>query len=158
MKTRAHIISSLFLMPSVFFYTKNYFFSIIAGIITILIDFDHIIDYIITQKKIVSLNVVHKSFESFKYVKKNYFIFHSWEIAFCLLTFYYIYKDIIFLIFLIAFVLHLVLDQIYNTLLLKKYNLKNFFYFFFYRLYYKFDVLALRKNGNIIDENELIYE
>ena len=75
MKTKQHIISSLFLMPIIFAFTKNYFFAVLSGIITILVDIDHIIDFIITQKKIDTLPNMHQAFETFKYVKKNYFIF-----------------------------------------------------------------------------------
>jgi len=158
MKTKQHIISSLFLMPIIFAFTKNYFFAVLSGIITILVDIDHIIDFIITQKKIDTLPNMHQAFETFKYVKKNYFIFHSWEIIILLFFGYYFFKNEIFIILCFSIALHLLLDQIYNSFFLKKYSLKLFFYFFIYRLYHKFDVLSLRKYGHLIKEDEMIYE
>lgn len=112
---------------------------------SIFVDIDHFLDYFITQKKIDSIRTIVRSFNSFAIVKKNYFVLHSWELVIIFIIILAFYYNSLLIAIFSGYIFHLGLDQIFNTQMQGKYNCKNYFYFFFYRMACKFDVPQLRK-------------
>lgn len=145
MKISQHIISSLPLAGVYYLITKNLPAAFLVVISTIAVDIDHVLDYVITQKRIDSIKKMTKAFETFDIVHKNYLLLHSWEalvlFAVCLFFFPNPYLIAIFT----GYMFHLLCDQVFNSHFLGKYNTKSLFYFFLYRLHMNFDVLPMRK-------------
>ena len=157
MTTKKHIISSLPLGAVYYFVTRNAWFALVAAFSSIVIDVDHCLDYLITQKRIGALRNMIESFNTFEIVTKNYLLLHSWELVIIFGIFLIFYHSPFLIAIFTGYVFHLFLDQIFNTQFLGKYNSKDFFYFFFYRKIHNFDVLPLRKNESSINPKERIY-
>lgn len=157
MKIRQHVISSLPLGTGYYYFSNDLLSSLLAIISTLLIDSDHLFDYIVTQKKVDPPAKIIEAFKTINIVRKNYFIFHSWELVIlsALLLFYLPNKY--FFAFFVGFSFHILLDQIFNTIFLGKYNLRLWFYFFFYRRALGFDVLLLRRGDLKYGNGEEIY-
>ncbi len=148
MKVKMHIVSSLPLGIGYYLISKDLFATFLAMVSTVFMDTDHILDYIITQRRIDSLNKILKAFDAFA-VPKNYFLLHSWELMILLACILSFYPNPYLIAVLAGCVYHLFLDQVYNTLLLGRYNLKMLAYFFTYRMILNFDVRSLRRKGVI---------
>jgi hypothetical protein len=158
MKAQYHILSSLPIGGGTYLMSHDALSTLFAMGASVFIDIDHIIDYIITQKRIDSLQTMLKAFESFSIVNKNYFFFHSWEaiIALCATFLFWPHEYIAAILF--GYSIHLLIDQIYNTCFLGRFSSRNAFYFFLFRLKHNFDVLPLRKHAETIDITDNIYE
>jgi hypothetical protein len=157
MKTQYHVVSSVPIGAAIYLTYHDVLSTVLAMGASVLIDVDHLIDYIITQKRIDPLEKVMKAFESFNIVRKNYFFFHSWEIAIALLVLSFVWPHEFIVATLFGYSIHMTIDQVYNTHLLGKFNSKNAFYFFLFRLKHNFDVLPLRKYPEAFDSSENIY-
>lgn len=157
MTAKNHIISILPFGVLYFFASGNLFLTLAAMFSAVAVDADHVIDYALTQKRIDPPRKMMKAFDTFEVIKKNYLIFHSWEfiILFGVLLFFYRNPFLIAIFTGCAF--HLLLDQLFNTRFLGKYNVKRCFYFFLYRMKHNFDVLSLRTEGARIKPEEKIY-
>jgi|GEM_PF-1459124 len=157
MTVKNHIISVLPFGVFYYFLDRNLLFTVVAMFSGVVMDADHIIDYVITQKRIDSPKKMIRSFNTFEIVNKNFFLLHSWELVIFFGIILFFYRDSFLIAIFAGCTFHLLLDQIYNTSFLGKYNVKKFFYFFFYRMKYKFDVLPLRKEGARIKPEDKIY-
>lgn len=144
MKVKQHILSSLPLGTVYFIISGDIVVSSIAMITSVVVDFDHTIDYVITHRQISSLKKMVHAYENFD-VQKNYLILHSWE-AISLSALYLIFfpHTLLHALF-VGCVFHIALDQIYNTLFLGINNVRVPYYFFIFRMKNNFDVHPLRK-------------
>ncbi len=147
MKVKQHILSSLPLGVGYFLISKDLLPTLLAMASTVVIDADHFLDYVITQKRIDSLKEVAEAFSAFEVVHTQFLILHSWELIVLAACVLYIYPNLYLTAILVGCAYHLLFDQIYNTLFLGKYNLRIPSYFFFYRMTYNFDVRLLRQKG-----------
>ncbi len=157
MKAKYHVLSALPLGAGYYFYSGSPGEALTAAAAAVLVDADHILDYIVTQKRLGSLNEMARAFESFRHIHKNYFLLHSWELvlAFALIT--AAFPNRFAFAALTGYAFHVLIDQIYNVSFLGRYNLKSAFYFLTYRISKKFDVFKLRQQGDRIDINDEIY-
>ena len=143
MKVRQHIISSLPLGTVCFISSGNLFLSVITMIASIMVDFDHVVDYIITRGRISSLREMIKTYEDFG-VHKNYLLLHSWEVIFPLSIYLLFYPCTLLNYLFVGYVFHVILDQIYNVWFLGEDNVKIPYYSFIFRMWNNFDVKPLR--------------
>ena len=157
MKTKYHVLSSIPLGIGYYAMSKDPVNTLLAMGAAVLIDVDHILDYVLTQKRIDPIPKMVQAFDWLIYVKKNYLFLHSWEIVIALAVFQWISPHPSVMAILSGYGLHLLIDQIYNSYCLGKFNLKPLFYFLCYRMRFNFDVLPLRQHANLIDINEKIY-
>ncbi len=152
MVVRRHAISSVPLGLGYYLITKDIATTLIAMVMTIIIDLDHVLDFIVIHKKMTSIKKMADKYKTHIDIQKFYIIFHSWELV-ILSTIYLLYKPDPYLIaVLIGYIYHLFLDQIYHLFFLGKYNIKILFYFFIYRAVYNFDNLSLRRESKKIKE------
>jgi len=119
--------------------------AVIAGASSVLIDVDHVVDYVITQKRLAPLSEMVTAFKRLDVVRKNYLFLHSWELMILFGVFLSYYPNIYLIAIVTGFAYHIMLDQIFNSLFSGKYGNKFLFYFLFYRLSWNFNVLSLKK-------------
>lgn len=157
MQVKYHVLSAVPVGVGSYAVSGDVLTAVIGMAAAVFIDIDHIIDYVITQKRIDNPSKMMEAFDTFSIVTKNYFFLHSWELVILLAWTQLLWPHPYVLAALVGYTMHLTIDQIYNTFFLGEYNLKHFFYFLTYRSSYKFDVLPLRQNGDRIEINARIY-
>ena len=157
MKIKNHIVTSLPLGTVYYIATGEILSAAIVVLSAVLVDVDHCLDYVVTQKSVSSLRKMIESFNTFEVINKNYFILHSWELIILFAIEIVFYPSSYLIAIFIGYAFHLLLDQIVNTRFQGKRNVKPFFYFFVYRMKYSFEVLPLRKEGMNIKADERIY-
>ncbi|MCF7872931.1 MAG: hypothetical protein K9L80_01825 [Candidatus Omnitrophica bacterium] len=136
-----HIIISLEVFLIVYFKTGEIFYLIPVILGGILIDIDHLIDYII-QFEGLSL----KKILVFPYKKRKniYLFFHSWELVILGAFFSFFYNSLFWQVFFCSWGLHLLVDNIDGA------KAKGFLHYFFtYRLVKGFKAEKLK--GFIFD-------
>ena len=151
MDVKKHMLSSLPLGAIYYFYSGDVLLTSMAMASTVLVDADHFLDYIITQKRFASIKTVLNAFKTFAIVRKNYFILHSWELIFLLAFYICLYPNPILLACFTGYAFHVLSDQVYNVFFLGKYNLKMLFYFIVFRMSLSFDISLLRRSNNFED-------
>jgi len=139
MNAKNHIISIVLFGVLYYLTNGNLFLTLTAMFSAVAVDSDHVIDYILTQKRVDSLKEMMKAFDTFEVIKKNYLIFHSWEFIILFGFFLFFYPSRFLIAIFTGCAFHLLLDQLFNTRFLGKYNVKSFFYFFFYRMKHNFE-------------------
>ncbi len=146
MKPSRHIIASAAAGAALAFFTKSVYAGIICFVSGILVDFDHVIEYVIHHKwKNLSFkNIYHASEQtcsrdSGEGFKKLYLLFHSGEIA-ILLWFATVYTRNVYILAVTAgYSLHILLDCIGNPM-------QNAGYFMIWRAMKKFETDKLFKS------------
>tara|TARA_B100002003_G_C14022227_1_gene492905 strand:+ start:44 stop:517 length:474 start_codon:yes stop_codon:yes gene_type:complete len=156
MNVKSHLISTVPLSTGYYFIGGDIMSVSLAVLSTILVDIDHFLDYVITQRRIDSPKKMMGSFNTLDVVRKNYFILHSWEIITLFIITLFFYPSPSLIAIFTGYTFHLLLDQIFNVHLSGKYNVKNYYYFFFYRMSFNFDVLPLREKGLVIRAEDKI--
>ncbi len=151
MKVRQHIISSLPLGAVFYLFSKDVLSTSLVMTCTVIVDCDHFLDYIITQKRLASIRTMRQAFKTFKIVRKNYFILHSWELIFFLASYISLYHSPFLFACFTGYIFHVLLDQVYNVFFLGKNNLKILFYFLIFRMSLNFDVPLLRRGNSCED-------
>jgi thiamine transporter ThiT len=136
-----HIIISLEVFSIVYFKTGeiSYLIPVILG--GILIDIDHLIDYIIQFE-----GLSFKKISVFPYKKRKniYLFFHSWELVILGVSLSFFYNSLFWQVFFCSWGLHLLVDNIDGA------KAKGFLHYFFtYRLVKKFKAEKLK--GFIFD-------
>ncbi|MCF7873231.1 MAG: hypothetical protein K9L84_00215 [Candidatus Omnitrophica bacterium] len=137
-----HIVISLEIFLIAYFKTGKVFYLLPAVLGGVLIDIDHVIDYLIQFRK-----VDFKGLLFFPYRKRKniYLFFHSWELVIIFFLFSFFYDSLFWQIFSYSWALHLLVDNIDGA------KDKRFFhYFFIYRLAKKFKTEKLK--GFIFDK------
>jgi len=145
MKPSRHIIASVCVGGAITFFTKSIYAGIICFASGVLVDFDHIIEYVIHHRwKNLSLkNVYHMSErtcagDNNRGFKKLYLLFHSGEIAILLWILTVCTRNIYVLAVAAGYSLHILLDCMGNPM-------QNIGYFMFWRAMNKFDTEKLFK-------------
>ena len=138
MEPKQHIISSIPLGIGYYLISKDITSALIAVGITNIIDIDHVLEYVIVNKKISSLKNMRKSFVTCDTYRKFYFFLHSWELLILLSICLFFNPNPYLTAVIIGYVYHLIPDQIYNTKLKGARNVKPPFYFFIYRMNHNF--------------------
>ena len=153
MDVKKHIIRSLPLGTIYYSYSGDILLTSMAMASAVLVDIDHCLDYVITQKRLASIKTMMDAFTGFKIVRKNYFVLHSWELIFLLASYISLCPSPYLFACFTGYTLHVLLDQVYNGFFLRKYNLRIPFYFFIFRMRKNFDVTRLRRSNSFkIDE------
>ncbi|MFH1245460.1 MAG: hypothetical protein V1662_03160 [Candidatus Omnitrophota bacterium] len=120
-----HIIVSVPLGALLIYFTQDIITGMVCFIFGVLIDVDHIIEYIIHRgfsKKVFSLPELYRSCERFIKpeeqggVKRLYLIFHMMEAAVLLWALYIITRNLYIFSAALGYSGHLLLDALYNKL------------------------------------------
>lgn len=120
-----HIIVSVSLSAILIYFTQDIINGIVCFIFGVLIDVDHIIEYIIHRgfsKKVFSLPELYQVCERFLKpeeqggVKKLYLIFHMIEAAVLLWALYIVTQNLYIFSAALGYSGHLLLDALYNKL------------------------------------------
>ncbi|MHC4267812.1 MAG: hypothetical protein ACYSTS_05045 [Planctomycetota bacterium] len=135
MELKHHISVSLIISTFLFVIFKSWIIFISSFTSGILIDSDHILDYLMEFRRRIR---IREFFETYRYRKLSYawVIFHSWELLFLLgICAILMNWNPWFVGIFIGFAQHLILDQLSNKP--NKYG-----YFFLWRLKNAFDLKA----------------
>ena len=127
MKLRSHIVASVIFSSIFFLVFKSWSITVSSLISGVLIDCDHVLDYLLKFKKRFR---VKKLFDTYNKREMLFFmvILHSWELLFLLNIYAFLMSDNSWIIGItIGFTQHVVLDQIFN-------HLGGWQYFFFWRV------------------------
>lgn len=117
MKPSTHALISTFLAAVLFLVFKSIYSSIACILAGVLIDLDHILDYIIEKKKMVFSYQKLEDFCAFDKQGKLYLIFHSYEFLIILWIAVWFSKfNVIFLGGVIGITFHIFADEIVNPL------------------------------------------
>lgn len=133
MTIRAHIYSSAFLGGFLLWITHSLqvaLFSLLGGV---LIDVDHLFDFIIFSGRKASVKNFFLWCEQAKWERVTV-IFHSYELFLIMSVIVYYFPNAALVGFLCGMGLHLCLDQIGNRYFNKVFSLNQFFYFITYRI------------------------
>jgi len=143
MDIRTHISTSAFLGGALYAIAQSPQIAIFAFLGGVFIDIDHVFDFLIFSDDKISIKNIFLWCDEGKW-KKITLIFHSYELylILALLTYYFPYKALIGILFGTG--LHLIVDQIGNRYINKKFCLSVFFYFLIYRIYVGFHKNQLR--------------
>ncbi len=114
----------------ILFFTHSWLYFLMSLALGVLIDFDHVFDYIREEKKFDFKDLFIKSYKG-DFVKL-YLIFHCYEfIIIAWIAAFFLNNYTFAIVFTIAYLAHMIPDQFAN-------NIRPFGYFFFYRAYKKF--------------------
>ncbi|OGV56098.1 MAG: hypothetical protein A2017_16045 [Lentisphaerae bacterium GWF2_44_16] len=132
MKVRYHITASLLVSGLLFWIFKSIPMTLISFISGVLIDVDHLLEYMISPH--MKLDIAHffKFFEK-NLTKKAFLFFHSWELLAVLFVICWSSGwDLWIAGLLIGMAQHMILDQIFNPT-------SAYSYFFIWRMKNNFD-------------------
>ena len=140
MSPSKHVISSFVFGFIFWFFTKSIYAGLLCWASGVLIDLDHIVEYIIhfgkgglTYEELYKISEQTGKREGERIFKKLYLVFHVAEIAilFWLIAIYT--KNIYFYAVALGHTLHLIMDYIANPVY-------PFSYFMFWRIIHKFEI------------------
>ncbi|MBL7157857.1 MAG: hypothetical protein ISS92_06865 [Candidatus Omnitrophica bacterium] len=153
MKPSRHVIASFSLGLVLWFFTKSAYAALLCFFSGILVDSDHILEYIIhhglkgiTFNKIYQASVETSMREGDYVFKRLYLVLHAYEIVIFLWLVTAYTKNIYFLAVTLGFSLHLALDSMGNS------ELYPLSYFILWRTIKKFDAEKLFKKRSKIGE------
>jgi hypothetical protein len=143
MDIRTHVYSSTLLGGSLYAVTHSPQIAVFAFLSGVFLDIDHIFDFLIFSEDRISIKKLLLWCDDGKWEKIT-LVFHSYELYFILgiITYYFPYEPLIGILFGMG--LHLIVDQIGNRYIIKKFRLSLFFYFLIYRIYVGFHKKQLR--------------
>jgi hypothetical protein len=132
MKFRNHFFVSSIISVIIYYFYKNYAYTISLLLSSVFIDLDHCYDYFReTGDYKISLKKMEKLFYAYDY-KKATIILHSYELIFIFFIInIFLFHSIIIYGIISGFLLHIILDIIFNPVYAKAYS-------FFYRLNHSF--------------------
>ncbi len=132
MKLEHHIAISTPVSLAILYFTKSYFYFFFSFCIGVLLDIDHIYDYVREEKKFDLKHLFIKSYLGD--FKKMYLFFHAYEyIPIAFITGFFMNNYVFPVVFSISYLFHILPDQFSN-------NTKPFGYFLIYRIWVKFDM------------------
>lgn len=148
MKPSRHIIASVCISGALVFFTKSVYAGITCFASGVLVDFDHVIEYVIHHKwnNLNFRNIYYMSEQTGKGeneegFKKLYLVFHIGEIALFLWAAAIYTGNIYLLAVALGYSGHLVMDSMANTM-------RPAGYFILYRVAKGFDTERLMKRGS----------
>jgi len=140
MKPSRHIIASALLSGVLWFFTKSFFAAGLCFVSGVLIDVDHVIEYIIHYgARGLNLKKVYKACEDMRF-NRLYLVFHTAELGILLWAATVLTQNIYLLALASGYSLHLILDIVGN-------QVHPLYYFFILRLLHKFHTERLTKGG-----------
>lgn len=132
MKLEHHAAISIPVSLGVYYFTHSFTYFLISFFVGILIDVDHVYDYIREEKRFDLKHLFIKSYLGD--FKKMYLFFHAYEyIPLAFLAGYLMNNFTLPLVFSISYIFHLLSDQFSN-------NTKPLGYFLIYRIIVKFEM------------------
>ena len=132
MKMEHHAIITAPVAIGTYYFTNSWFYTLLTVFLGLLVDFDHVFDYIREEKRFDFKDMFIKSYMGD--FKKLYIVFHAYEYIPVAWIISFIIKDWTFgTVFTIAYLSHMLPDQFTN-------NTKPFGYFFIYRLMKNFSM------------------
>lgn len=143
MDVRTHVYSSILVSGSLYAITHSPYIALSCFLSGIFIDIDHLFDFILFSKTRISVKNLFMWCDDGKWDRIT-LVFHSYELFLILaiVTYYFPYNVLIGILFGIG--VHLIVDQIGNRYINKKFCLSLFFYFLIYRIYVSFHKSKLR--------------
>lgn len=132
MKLEHHIAISIPVSLSVLYFTKSIFYFFFSLAVGILLDVDHIYDYVREEKRFDLKHLFIKSYLGD--FKKMYLFFHAYEYVPVVFLIGFLMNNYTFpFVFSVSYLFHLLPDQFAN-------NTKPFGYFLTYRILVKFEM------------------
>ena len=122
MDVNRHILSSLPLGALYFYFSRDIISTIIAMASSVVVDVDHCVDYVMINKRVSTISTMVKAYKNFCIITKNYFFLHSWEIIILYVILLFFYIDQYLTAIFVGYAFHILMDQIYNGLLLRNYK------------------------------------
>ena len=150
MKTSTHVYSSAILSGTIFALTQSAPMAVSAFVSGVLIDLDHVPDFLIFSGERFSIKAFFSWFHDTKWEKVT-LLFHSYELYLMLCIITFMYPDPVLVGVLLGCGLHLALDQIG----LRSFGLRfgfqpaPMYYFLSYRYYVGFHKSRLLRNHPI---------
>lgn len=132
MTVRAHIITSSVIAVTIYAWTNSVVMAVSAFISGILIDLDHLLDFILLSGESFSVRGFFSWCNDGRW-ERIILIFHSYELYLVFGTYTYYHPHPILFGILLGTGLHLILDQAGNRRLNKVFTLSKWFYFFTFR-------------------------
>ena len=132
MKVRYHLAASLLVSGLLFWVFKSFPMALISFIAGVLIDIDHLPDYLASRNAKLDISHFFRFFEE-QLLKKSFVVFHSWELL--IILFFICWSggwNLWLAGLLIGTAQHMILDQIFNPA-------SAYSYFFIWRLKNNFD-------------------
>lgn len=150
MTVRSHIYSSAALAALLLSISHSLQMALTCLLAGILIDLDHVFDFLFFSKEKLSVRSVFLWCNQAKWQKVT-LIFHSYELFFVLAVAVFYFPNAVLMGFLFGMGLHLLLDQFGNRYFNKIFRLNLFFYFMIYRTlkgFKKENMLKMLENAN----------
>jgi hypothetical protein len=146
MKMEQHMLVTAPVAAGTWYFTHSWIYVLMTVALGVLIDFDHVFDYIREEKKFNMKGLFIKSYlGDFEYF---YVIFHAWEyIPLAWIIGALINNYTFSTVFSVAYISHMLPDQLVN-------NVKPFGYFFTYRVMKKFEMRELFYKGRVVRRKE----
>lgn len=132
MTVRAHIITSSSLALTIYAWTNSIAMAASAFISGILIDLDHLLDFILLSGETFSVRGLFSWCNEGRW-DRLILIFHSYELYLACVIYSYYHPHPVFFGILLGTGLHLILDQAGNSRLIKAFTISKWFYFFTFR-------------------------
>lgn len=109
-----HIISSFILGAVIFFYTREFYAGLLAFLVGVFVDLDHLLDFWISAPE--NPFSVKQFYHMDKHLKSkgDYYtviLFHAWEWIILLAALTFVYPNIYLIAFILSILLHLILDN-----------------------------------------------
>ena len=143
MKVSTHVYSSAVLSGTLFAVTQSALIAVSAFLSGVLIDLDHLIDFLLFSEERFSIQGFFSWFDEMKWQKVT-LLFHSYEVYALLCVAALFYPNPVLLGILLGSGLHLVLDQIGLRGFGRRWNVR--FAPMYYFLSYRYSV-GFRKSG-----------
>lgn len=127
MKLEHHAAVAVPVSAGILYFTHSWFYFLMSICLGVLIDFDHVFDYIREEKKFDFKDLFIKSYRG-DFIK-IYLVFHCYEYIVVAWIIGFFIKNYTFpVVFTVSYFCHMIADQFAN-------NIRPLGYFFFYRLY-----------------------
>ena len=146
MKMEQHMAVSAPVAAGAWFTTHNWYYVAMAFFLGFLIDVDHVFDYIREEGKFSMKDMFVKSYKGdFHHL---YVIFHAYEYIPLAWLAGYLFHDFTFsIVFTVAYLSHMIPDQLMN-------NVRPLGYFLTYRIYKKFVMTDLFYKGRPVKKQQ----
>jgi hypothetical protein len=143
MKMEHHMAVSVPVCAGVWFTTHSWFYVVMAFSLGVLIDFDHVFDYVREEGRFDMADMFTKSYHGdFHHL---YVIFHAFEyVPIAWIAGFFMHNFTFSLVFTVAYLGHMIPDQLMN-------NVRPWGYFMIYRIKKEFVMRDIFYKGKYID-------
>jgi len=142
MKMEHHAAIAVPVSLGILYFTHSWFYCLMSFALGVLIDFDHVFDYIREEKRFDMKDLFIKSYKG-DFIR-IYLVFHCLEyVPLAWIIGALIHNYTFSIVFTVSYLCHMIADQFAN-------NIRPLGYFFFYRAYAGFDMKKIfypPKNG-----------